>query len=1198
MRLFPPVKLAAWTLPCLLAFANPAFAVTSGVWSTVQPILQRNIAVLTAPPVATPGASLNLPACNSPTCGLNVPDGPVLGNGGVTGAIGGTAASQTWTLTTTDFWLADVPKVVGSVTVNTPGFDASATYNLVQDPGLAEARATFTEGAQQLKIRSTIFATSNIVLIQLTNAGASAISGITVVTHAGSVGTQDALPVSSGIQSGVGYVTRSTAVSGNPFPGTDALATRVVDGTSTTAISDTATVSSTLSLPAGATVNVVVGVGGGATSTTYLNDAVSLAAAQTDASLATLITAHQAWWQNFWMSGATVDLGGGPVERQWYSWLYVLAASNRTGHIMPGMQLVQTADYNLWYGWWTSDYNIENTYLGVYSSNHAELAAPYNAALNQYLPTAQANTGVASTYPEVYVYAQWGPGNGNQFLNSWGCNGDAAWLATDLVYQWNYTRNATWANQVAYPWMLATAHWWDQHLVYQNGVYNVVGSAQNEGSSYTLNPIGDLANLRGLYTALIDMNLSGAVASSASDLALWETEVANLAPLPTFTYNGHTDFKATQDAPGFYTGDAMPVNPAVWAPVLGLGSPPATLQALQNTLYDLGDYAAIWYQYNSIGWIYPAAARAGLPDVFSRLTATATGRLGEPALQQANGTIVLANGGGGGEGAGNIEAVNEMLLSSYDGVLRFFPAWPMSRNASFSNMSAVGNFQVSSAVSGGVIQTTTVVSSSGRTLTIAQPWTGATTTITDTTSGAVVSGSAATLSTATTAGHTYTVTFTGGTLPPVNLATQAKASASSDIGNIDWWAGYANDGQTASMPSTFGWSSSASLSSDHTEYYQLDFGAPVAFNQVTLWPRSDTGNLGQGFPSSYNIAVSNDAVNWTVVGAGAVSAPPATSVAVPLTAQSARYVRVNGVHLAPNPNDSGQYRMQFAEVGVFNTATAPFALGLSSSSLTLAPGNGNIVSLTVAPAAGFSGSVSFSESGLPSGANFAFVSAGSANSYYFVIYVQPGTAGGTFPVTVTGTSGSSTVSLPFTLVIPQTQTIAFAAIPTQSKGASLVLAATASSGLPVTYTSSTTTVCTVSGSTVSLLAAGTCTIVAAQPGNSSYLAATSVSQSFTVSAAPSFTLSLTAPTLTLARGTGGSVGLSAVPTAGFTGSVAFSETGVPVGVNNGFLATGGTNSDYFIVYVPPGAATGTFPVTLKGTSGAVSATVVLTLVIQ
>jgi hypothetical protein len=167
----------------------------------VQPILQRNISVLNSPPIYTPGANVNAVACGTNDfCGLNVPDGPVLGNGGATAAIGGTAAAQTYTLTTTDFWYGFTTAVVGSVTVNTPGFDSSATYKLMQDPGLAEARATFTEGGQQLQIRSILFATSNVLLIQLNNSGSNAISGIQIVTQAGSVGTVDPLPVTSGMQ--------------------------------------------------------------------------------------------------------------------------------------------------------------------------------------------------------------------------------------------------------------------------------------------------------------------------------------------------------------------------------------------------------------------------------------------------------------------------------------------------------------------------------------------------------------------------------------------------------------------------------------------------------------------------------------------------------------------------------------------------------------------------------------------------------------------------------------------------------------------------------------------------------------------------------------------------------------------------------------------------------------------------------------
>jgi hypothetical protein len=78
------------------------------------------------------------------------------------------------------------------------------------------------------------------------------------------------------------------------------------------------------------------------------------------------------------------------------------------------------------------------------------------------------------------------------------------------------------------------------------------------------------------------------------------------------------------------------------------------------------------------------------------------------------------------------------------------------------------------------------------------------------------------------------------------------------------------------------------------------------------------------------------------------------------------------------------------------------------------------------------------------------------------------------------------------------QTITFDAIPDQTAGTKLTLAATASSGLAVTYTASPSAVCAVSGKTANLKTSGTCTITASQPGNSAYSPAPSMVQSITV----------------------------------------------------------------------------------------------------
>jgi hypothetical protein len=67
-----------------------------------------------------------------------------------------------------------------------------------------------------------------------------------------------------------------------------------------------------------------------------------------------------------------------------------------------------------------------------------------------------------------------------------------------------------------------------------------------------------------------------------------------------------------------------------------------------------------------------------------------------------------------------------------------------------------------------------------------------------------------------------------------------------------------------------------------------------------------------------------------------------------------------------------------------------------------------------------------------------------------------------------------------------------------SVGSSTALAASSSSGLPVTLVSSTPGICSVSGSQLTALGAGTCSIVASQPGDIDFLPAADVSRSLTV----------------------------------------------------------------------------------------------------
>lgn len=164
-------------------------------------------------------------------------------------------------------------------------------------------------------------------------------------------------------------------------------------------------------------------------------------------------------------------------------------------------------------------------------------------------------------------------------------------------------------------------------------------------------------------------------------------------------------------------------------------------------------------------------------------------------------------------------------------------------------------------------------------------------------------------------------------------------------------------------------------------------------------------------------------------------------------------------------------------------------------------------------------------------------------------------AGDTYGFAFGGRNGDSTNVLQGTLTVGRAQTITFPQPDDMTVGqADATLAATASSGLDVTYATSTPTVCSVSGADVTPLAPGTCTIEADQEGDNLYWPAAQVVRSFEVAAAVATTVDVTLdPASIVADGSSTSTVTVAVqdqlgnPLAGETVVLASSDAGTAFG---------------------------------------------------
>jgi DNA-binding beta-propeller fold protein YncE len=183
----------------------------------------------------------------------------------------------------------------------------------------------------------------------------------------------------------------------------------------------------------------------------------------------------------------------------------------------------------------------------------------------------------------------------------------------------------------------------------------------------------------------------------------------------------------------------------------------------------------------------------------------------------------------------------------------------------------------------------------------------------------------------------------------------------------------------------------------------------------------------------------------------------------------------------------------------------------TTTTLAINPSNnvgaGQTVTLTstTTPTAATGNSVQFYDNGSGIGGANAYA---NGTSSYQDTNIAVGSHSFTAVFAGTGVYGQST-SPPVNLTVLQSQTITFPQPTTPAKAdASATLTATASSGLAVTY-SIASGPATISGSTVTYTGAGTVVIAANQAGNSTYAAASTVSDTVTTTASPA---TYTAPT--------------------------------------------------------------------------------------
>jgi len=363
-------------------------------------------------------------------------------------------------------------------------------------------------------------------------------------------------------------------------------------------------------------------------------------------------------------------------------------------------------------------------------------------------------------------------------------------------------------------------------------------------------------------------------------------------------------------------------------------------------------------------------------------------------------------------------------------------------------------------------------------------------------------------------------------------------------------------------------------------------------SNITLNPGATLAFAGSGSDSDGSIA----SYAWTFPGgspASSSSATPSVTYLTPGTYQASLSVTDNG---------------GLTSTAVTRTITvSDFSVTATPSSYNLTPGASAGYTTTVNPLSGFAGSVDLSvTSALPAGtsASFSPQTINTSGSSAVTISTSAATPPGSYPLTIRGLSGTLSRTVNVTLVVANQAPTAAINTPATN--------VTVNPGDPVAFSGTGSD----SDGTISTYAwtfpgGSPSSSSVASPGNVTYsspgtyqaslsvtdnggLTSTAVTRTITAS---DFSLTATPASKSIAQGASTGYTATVGALSGFTGPVALSFSGLPLGATATLSPSTVTASGSSALTIVTSLTTpaGSYPVTIRGASGPVSHTVNITL---
>ncbi len=614
--------------------------------------------------------------------------GPLVGNGDVGVMLSGPADDLIFFIGKNDSWgkLSQSVMAVGQLRIKTPALQG-ATLRTTVDMQHAELCGEYAKGDAALTSRSWLDANRNLLCVELRNTGT----------------VQLALSLQH--TNGTSFVYEPDAAKPSPDSRKIAVATRILGNPD----------ASRFTLDPGKTAVVVAAILSDldCKGKDPLAEAKSLAAAMTPGRIAEYSALHRQWWLAFW-SKSFIEIPDKVLEQHWYSSQYIMASCSRAGKVAPGLWgNWVTTDKPGWHGDFHLNYNFQAPYFGVYAANHAEVSLPFYQAIREFVPRGK-KIAEKKGWKGVHFPVSIGPWGmcpeGDD--SDWGQRSNAAYAALNFIWHYQYTQDKEWLKNSGYNFLREVADFWEDYLKLENGRYIIHNDSMHEGSGPDMNNLLSLGLVSTLFKNLLVMSADLGVDENRR--AKWQDICGKLSAFPTQERNGKTVFRYTEKGMDWCNDNTLGVQHIFPAGAIGLDSDPKLLEISRNMIQAMGR----WSDNNGFPTWYAACARVGHDPkaILAGLRAECDKRSMPNRL--------LSYGGGGIENCAGFNAINEMLLQSHEGVLRFFPCWPRDQDARFGTLRAVGAFLVSAEMKNGVVSGVRIVSEKGRDCTVVNPWPG------------------------------------------------------------------------------------------------------------------------------------------------------------------------------------------------------------------------------------------------------------------------------------------------------------------------------------------------------------------------------------------------------------------------------------------------------------------------------------------